>query len=166
MHVAGRADAGFGHGCLHRRRGFANLRAAADFLGQEIAGERDADREPLLFGRRAAVRGMPGEHGDMGRKHALGAAGHHERHAPFHLCRRQIQVSAEQAGESGGGVFTRVVIDAAVTLGLAHNRDNCSGIQPARFDQRGEPGHIAGTASCDAHHFYCLHDLRLPCFVA
>ena len=61
MHVARIVDAGVAHGQMHRVDGLFDLRLAADLLGQEVAGVRDADAQPLAAARgrcRAAAVGI------------------------------------------------------------------------------------------------------------
>ncbi|MNV81150.1 hypothetical protein D3C71_1747960 [compost metagenome] len=62
VQVVGGRDARVAHRLLHGRGRLLDLGAAADLLGQEVARERNAQREPLGAGKRCTLRGPPREH--------------------------------------------------------------------------------------------------------
>jgi hypothetical protein len=156
MQVGELVDAGIGRSALHRVGGGVDLRAAADLVRREVAGEGHAEREPpaAVAGRRVAGRRVvgraPREHAQVRRQHALGPARHHQRDACLDLRHRQAEMAAEQRGDRHARIFAGEVVDAAIALGLAEHRDHVGRSDAAAVEQCRQPGDVARPAAGDA----------------
>ncbi|MGY4284951.1 hypothetical protein ACVWXO_004171 [Bradyrhizobium sp. LM2.7] len=89
------------------------------------------------------------EYGDVRAEHTLGAAGHHEGDALFDFVRRQAEMRRQRRAQRGNGVFPGEIIDAAIALGFAEDRQDRCRIDRAGVDHAHEAGHVAGALGGD-----------------
>jgi len=66
----------------------------------------------------------PREHRDMWTEHTLGAAGHHEGDALFDRLWGQTELRRQRCAQRSDGVFPGEIVDAAIALGLAEDRQD------------------------------------------
>ena len=139
------------HGHLHRVGDLGDHRDPADVLGQQLLAHREADGQPRLVGGRDVL----GRHGREDRRvradHAVGAAGPHDRHL-LDLVGRGALLD-EHLAEGAVGDDPGVVVDAAVALGLADDRDHPVGVQDAVVDQLGELARVGDGVDRDLAYF-------------
>ena len=109
-------------------------RGVADLLGQERLAHREARGEAQLLARRVVLGDVGGgEDGGVGADHAVGAAGPHDRDA---LDLLGVGAAGDQGlTERPVGDDAGVVVDAAVALGLADDREDAVGRDHPVVDQ-------------------------------
>src|SRR5205823_10591425 len=109
--------------------------APADLLGQDRFAHRHPDRQAGLVARltryRREDRGVRGEH-------AVGAAGPDD----GNVVHRVVATRPERVAEGPVGDDAGVVVDAAVALGLADDRDHPAGVEDPGVDQLDETGRV------------------------
>jgi hypothetical protein len=95
-----------------------------------------------MVSRFAATGGSGREHGGVRRHDALGAARHDQRYASRDVGFGDPQPFGQEAGEHGRREPARIVVDAAVALGLGQDGHDVPGVKRACVEQSHEARHV------------------------
>ncbi len=115
---------------LHHRR-------PADVLWQDLLAHRVADRQARFVGGRHHAGVHTGEDCRVWRQDPVGAAGPHDRYL-LRLVHRPGAPGDEHLSERPVGEDAGVVVDAAIPLCLADDRDNAVGVHDSLVDEVGQ----------------------------
>jgi hypothetical protein len=137
----------------HRGGGLVDLRAPADLLRPEAARHRRAERETpgrSRAGGAGARRVADGEHEPVRAQPALGAARHHHHDVALDIGRCTRRGAREQRLQGRRREAAREIVDAAVALGLAEDRDDLARGDRAGMERGFEAGDVVGGCGGDA----------------
>ena len=136
-------------GPLHRRADRLGhrhcLRRPADGLGRQRRGMRRADREGLAAGGGGGAA-AGGEDQEMRRQPTLGAAGHDHRNPRGDGVGGDPETRRQHRRHGRQRITASEIVDAAIALGLAEDRNDLIGSQPSPIDQFADPRRVAGIA--------------------
>ncbi len=149
VHVGRVVDAGVAHGGAHAIGDLLDHGRPADVFGQKLGAQRRADGQAGFVGRPGL--GVAGKDRRMRRDHAVAAAGPDHRNLLHRLLRAAVlaqhrakRLIGEDAGE---------VVDAAIALGLADDRNDLVGAELTLLDQGLHAGSILHALQFDLGDF-------------
>jgi hypothetical protein len=125
-------------------------------LGRQLGGMRPAECKGRVCARAASAL----EHDEMRRQRPLGAARHHQAHRGGLIPRKD---AGEHGAERGGGKAAGEIIDEAVALGLAEDRDNAGRVDAAFGNGGLDAAHVIRTGGGDPVHSGLRHGGSLQC---
>jgi len=149
VHVRGRVDPGLAHRSANALGYLLHHRGPADVFRQDFRADGGADHEALLA--RRSLRAVPGEHGGVGRDHAVAAAGPHHRD-PADQLGASFPVLGERGAKRLIGQDAREVVDAAVAFGLADDGHHVVRAELAGEDPLLQAGSVLHVLENDLRH--------------